>query len=419
MNNLRKFIGILGPGILWSAVAIGETHLALLPYAGALFGMSVLWALLMVHILYYPNFEYGPRFAVATGDSLLDGYGRTRLGKAVYWFFLILMFVTPPLLMASLLSMTGSAFYAAIPALGFELWCLLAFIVTLAIVISRRYKMVERIAKVLTLILVLVAVFIFITSPPSAGAVARGLVPNLALTAPFMLVFVAVLRMPTDPTVSIFLSKWAQEKHREWGDAPQDRLAALKKSLIDIRTGFAISFLVGLVFLALGAVILKPRGMVPEGIDVTLRLAEIYSADFGSWIYSVFIIASLAAFWGTYVSAMDGMRRLFGNLIERLFNPSPRLANAIENAYILLVALAGLLMATVIKRPVVLVLLAVSMGLLYYPLVFGLNIHCVTRQVDQAFRPGKFNLTIAFCGLFLGVTALVLLILVRVVKIFN
>lgn len=419
MEKLRRFFAILGPGILWATVAIGETHFALLPYAGALFGMSVLWALLMVHILYYPNFEYGPRYAVATGDSLLDGYGRTRLGHSVYWFFLVLMFVTPPLLMASLLSMTGSALYAGMPAIGFEIWCLVACAVTLIIVISRRYKVVERIAKVLTMVIVIIALFTFFTSPPSPAAVAAGLVPHLALSAPFMLILVAVLRMPTDPTTSIFLSKWAQEKRREWGEAREERLEALNKSLIDIRTGFAVSFLVAAVFLALGAVVLKPRGVVPEGIDVTVRLAEIYTASFGQWIYPVFILAALAAFWGTYMSAMDGILRLFGNLVERLFQPQPRTLLILENSYVLLVALVGLLMATVIKRPVVLVLLAVSMGLIYYPLIFGLNIHCVTRQVDRDFRPGRLNLAVACCGLLLGCMALVLLILVRVVKIFH
>jgi len=106
---------MLGPGILWATIAIGETHLALLPYAGALFGMSVLWIVLLVHVFYYPNFEYGPRYAVATGESLLDGYWKTKLGKPVFWFFLVLTFVTPPLLMASLGGMVGSALYAAFP----------------------------------------------------------------------------------------------------------------------------------------------------------------------------------------------------------------------------------------------------------------------------------------------------------------
>jgi Mn2+/Fe2+ NRAMP family transporter len=419
IDKLKRFLLVLGPGILWATIAIGETHLALLPYAGALFGMSTLWLLLIVHIFYYPNFEYGPRYAVATGESLLDGYGKTRAGKFFYWFFLLLMFVTPPLLMASLVGLTGSVMFAAFPVLDFHWWCILIFIITLGIIIGGKYKVIERIAKVLTLIIVLIAIFAFATSPPSPSEFFSGLIPSLSVTAAFMIVMVAILRMPTDPSVSIFLSKWAQEKRTEWGDNKEVLVSSLKKSLTDIRTGFVISFLVGAVFLSLGAVVLKPRGIIPEGIDVSLRLSEIYTQTFGQWIFFIFIGAALAAFWGTYMSAMDGMKRLFTNVIEKLFAPSERRTRIISIAYIILVATAGLLMTIVIKRPVFMVLLAVSMGLIYYPLIFGMNIYCVTTQIDREFRPGKINLTIAIVGFFMGVSALVLLILVRVLKVFQ
>ncbi len=419
MEKLKRFVLMLGPGILWATIAIGETHLALMPYAGALFGMNLLWAVLLVHIFYYPNFEFGPRYAVATGESLIDGYGRIKLGKVFYWFFLALMFVTPPLMMASLVGLTGSALYAGIPALGFNFWCTFACAITVAIIIGRKYKVVERIAKLLTLIIVLIALFAFLTSPPSLTETARGLIPNMSATAAFMLVFVAVLRMPTDPTVSIFLSKWAQEKRREWGEDKHVLLSSLNKSLTDIRTGFAISFGVAVVFLALGAVVLRPMGIVPQGIDISVKLSEIYTSSFGRWAYPVFIIAALTAFWGTYLSAMDGILRLFTNIVARLLKTDEKKLQIISAVYTIIMALVGLLMATIIKRPVALVLMAVSMGLVYYPFIFGMNIYCVTRLIDKEFRPGKLNLAVAFLGLLLGITALILLILVRVVKVFD
>ena len=50
------------------------------------------------------------------------------LGKAFNWFFLALMLVTPPLMMGSLVGLAGSALYAGIPALGFTIWCTIAFL---------------------------------------------------------------------------------------------------------------------------------------------------------------------------------------------------------------------------------------------------------------------------------------------------
>jgi Mn2+/Fe2+ NRAMP family transporter len=419
IRKIKEFALVFGPGILWANIAIGETHLVLLPYAGALFGTSVLWIVLLVHVFYYPNFEYGPRYAVATGKSLLDGYWDTKVGKPLFWIFLAMTFVTPPLLMASLGGLVGSVLYAAFPQVSFGIWCLVAYALTLLLILSGRYKLIENIAKLLIVVIVAISVFAFFAEPPSVGVLLGGLVPTYVAASGFMLVVVAILRMPTDPTTSIFLSKWAQQKRREWGDDKAVLVSSLKKSLTDIRTGFVISFFVAMVFLSLGAVVLRPLGIVPEGIDISIRLAEIYTMTFGRWMFPIFIGAAFIAFWGTYMSAMDGMFRLFSNVIERLFEPSEKRNRLITSAYLVVAATAGLLMATVIQRPIVLVLLAVSMGLIYYPAIFGMNIWCVTKQVDPEFRPGKLNLIVAFTGLVLGIGALVLLILVRMLKVFG
>jgi hypothetical protein len=65
------------------------------------------------------------------------------------------------------------------------------------------------------------------------------------------------------------------------------------------------------------------------------------------------------------------------------------------------------------------VILALSMAFLYFPLVIGLNIYCVTRMVDKEFRPGRLNVTLAVIGLFMGLAGLVLLVLVRVLKVLH
>ncbi len=419
MKGLKTLLLILGPGILWTTLAIGETDLALLPYAGSLFGMSVLWIIVLVHVLYYPNFEYGQRYAVATGESLLDGYVKIKLGKPILWFFLVVSLVTPPLEMASLGGLTGSALYAAFPQVGFTIWCLIAFSFTLPLVLSSRYKVIERVAKVLIFIIVIIALFAFFTSPPHPHDVIGGLRPNFVASAAFMFIVVAVLRMPTDPIVSIFVSKWAQEKRREWGDEKHVLASSLKKSIFDMRIGFIASFFVAVVFLSLGATVLKPLGIVPENIDISVKLGQIYTHSFGPWIFPIFIIAAFAAFWGTYLSAMDGIFRLCGNVIEHLFKTAPRQTRIISSIYIILVSLTGIVTATIVRKPVVLMLLAVSMGLVYYPVIFGMNIYCVTRLVDKEFRPGALNVAVAVLGFLLGIGALVLLLLVRVFKVFG
>ena len=82
-----KVISRLGPGLLFAGAAIGVSHLVQSTRAGADFGFGLIWALILVNLFKYPFFQYGPRYAIVTGESLLDGY--YKIGK----FFLIAYFV--------------------------------------------------------------------------------------------------------------------------------------------------------------------------------------------------------------------------------------------------------------------------------------------------------------------------------------
>ena len=82
----------LGPGLLFAGAAIGVSHLVQSTRAGADFGWGLLWALLLVNLFKYPFFQFGPRYALATGESLLDGY--YKLGKIYLWLYFILNIAT-------------------------------------------------------------------------------------------------------------------------------------------------------------------------------------------------------------------------------------------------------------------------------------------------------------------------------------
>ncbi len=66
-----KWLKNLGPGLLFAGAAIGVSHLVQSTRAGADFGFGLIWALILIHIVKYPFFQFGPRYATATGESLL------------------------------------------------------------------------------------------------------------------------------------------------------------------------------------------------------------------------------------------------------------------------------------------------------------------------------------------------------------
>ena len=84
----KSFLNSLGPGLLFAGAAIGVSHLVQSTKAGAEFGFGLLWALLLVHLFKYPFFQFGPRYATATDESLLDGYKRLGKGVLIAYFAL-------------------------------------------------------------------------------------------------------------------------------------------------------------------------------------------------------------------------------------------------------------------------------------------------------------------------------------------
>ncbi len=86
MNH--KLLKTLGPGILFASTAIGVSHLVQSTRAGAIYGFGLLWAVVLANVLKYPFFEYGSRYANATGTSLIDGY--KKLGQPALWIYLLI-----------------------------------------------------------------------------------------------------------------------------------------------------------------------------------------------------------------------------------------------------------------------------------------------------------------------------------------
>ena len=87
-----KIIQKLGPGLLFAGAAIGVSHLVQSTRAGADFGFGLLWALILSNLFKYPFFLFGPKYSLASGESLLEGY--YKLSKYVLLTYLILSIIT-------------------------------------------------------------------------------------------------------------------------------------------------------------------------------------------------------------------------------------------------------------------------------------------------------------------------------------
>lgn len=108
LTPVERFWRTLGPGLLWAAAAIGVSHLVQSTRAGASSGFSLVWIVLLALVLKYPFFEYGPRYAAATGESLVEGY--LRVGRWAVGVYLVITLATALIIQAAVTLFTAFVF---------------------------------------------------------------------------------------------------------------------------------------------------------------------------------------------------------------------------------------------------------------------------------------------------------------------
>jgi Mn2+/Fe2+ NRAMP family transporter len=100
----------LGPSFLWMLSAAGSGELLFTPRIAALYGYSLLWALLAAVILkWFINGEVG-RFTVCTGATILEGFKQLPGPKNwSIWLILLLQAVVAVSTVAGLSGATATA----------------------------------------------------------------------------------------------------------------------------------------------------------------------------------------------------------------------------------------------------------------------------------------------------------------------
>ena len=147
------------------------------------------------------------------------------------------------------------------------------------------------------------------------------------------------------------------------------------------------------MLLSLGATLLRPRGLVPDGIDVALTLSEIYTELLGAWMFPVFMVAAFAAMFSTVYSVMDGFPRAFSTLMRMLWPRNTFLHRPSNPSYwmfMVVIFAFSLLTNTLLPNPVLVITLVGVVSLLIAPVLYSLNYYGVTRLIDdESLRPSR------------------------------
>ncbi|MEM9553719.1 MAG: Nramp family divalent metal transporter [Acidobacteriota bacterium] len=399
----------LGPGMLLAATSIGSSHILMSPEAGARFGYSLLWLVVAAHLVKYPAFELAPRYVAARGESLLDAYARAPGPKNwAIWLGIADMTAQGVGVIAALVGLTATFVVEAFGVGGVASWSLALTALLLLLLRFGHYAALRGINLALLVLLSAGTLLAFSAAPPEPTAFASGLVPVLPDGSLFLIAAILGF-MPTSVAVSVWQSLWALEQGRfgDPSDAPEDRRRHLRRGLFDLRLGYGLSALLAVCFLSLGATLLAPRGLVPEGTEVALVLSRLYTLVLGDWMRPVVLAMAFAALFTTCYTLMDGLPRSFV-AARHVLAGRPAHAAADPHAevdrlywtFLLPVTFGGMAILALLPDPAFLVKAVAVLGLLLSPVYYILNLWAVLRLVDDpALRPGRASVALSIAGI--------------------
>lgn len=311
----KSFLHSLGPGLLFAGAAIGVSHLVQSTRAGAEFGFGLLWALLFVHIFKYPFFQFGPRYASATGETLLDGY--LKLGKGVLIAYYIVNFATMFTIQAAVTIVTaGLASQLFGITDDFVLWSSLILFFSILFLIVGKYKLLDNLMKYIIVILsistfIAVCVALFYTKYTFD---VTQILPSGAVEITFLIAFLGWMPAPLD--VSIWHSIWSIEK---------DKISVVKtkrkEAIFDFNVGYIGTLCLGICFVLLGALVMYKSGETfsNKGGVFASQLIHLYTENLGEFSHVFIAIAAFTTMFSTTITTMDASPRTMNRTTKLLW----------------------------------------------------------------------------------------------------
>ena len=308
-----KLVQKLGPGLLFAGAAIGVSHLVQSTKAGANFGFGLLWALLLINLVKYPFFQYGPRYASATGESLLEGY--QKLGKLALTCYAILTFGTMFTIQTAVTIVTaGIAFSIFDLNLSIEVWTIIILVLCFIVLSIGKYNLLDSMMKIIIILLSLstiaaVSMAFFKHSDPISWS---QILPKTEIEILFLIAFMGWMPAPLD--VSIWHSLWAIQKKKSLSNFN------VKTALLDFNIGYLGTIILGIGFLMLGGLVMYGSGksFSNNGSEFSLQLIEMYTQNLGNWTYIIIGAAALTTMFSTTLTTLDASPRALNKSLELL-----------------------------------------------------------------------------------------------------
>ncbi|MFK7781592.1 Nramp family divalent metal transporter [Psychroserpens sp.] len=303
----------IGPGLLFAGAAIGVSHLVQSTRAGADFGFGLIWALLLVNLFKYPFFQFGPRYASATGESLLEGY--KKLGKPVLFAYFLLTFATMFTIQTAVTIVTAGIATSLFGAVfDVETWTVIILSICLLLLLVGKYKLLDKLIKIIIIVLTIstITAVCFALLGDIQMVTFKQILPENNLEIAFLIAFMGWMPAPLD--ISVWHSLWTIEKKKSSGEFLP------KSALFDFNVGYIGTIILGIAFVALGALIMFNSGATfsSSAGQFANQLIDMYTTSLGNWAYIIVGVAAFTTMFSTTLTTLDASPRAMAKTTQLL-----------------------------------------------------------------------------------------------------
>ncbi len=323
-SKVANFLKTLGPGILFASTAIGVSHLVQSTQAGTKFGLSLLWVVVLANLLKYPFFEYGSRYANATGKSLIDGY--QKLGNWAITSYSIITFLTMFMVSATVGKVTAGFMQNLFQLDSLTTTTIVLFLIAAAILFIGKFNFLDKLIKIIGAVLLISTIIAFVAT------LNNGQEGNVSLFSetwfPLNDIFLIALMgwMPTAVDLSTWNSLWTVERIKDSKYHP-----TMKETLFDFNFGYLVSAILAIFFLIIGAFLIygTDQEMAKTPAKFGHDVITLYTKTIGEWSYIIIASAAFSIMFGTCIAIFDG----YGRTVTRIYEVVKRKTDSKNTIY--------------------------------------------------------------------------------------
>ena len=390
--KFQALLKILGPGLLYAGAAVGVSHLVQSTRAGANYGFDLLLILILANVIKYPFFEFGPRYAAATGKNLIDGYRQVGLWAVV--LFALLTIGTMFTIQAAVTIVTAGLIGNVIGTTLSPVWISgIILVITMVVLMIGKYSTLDKLIKYVIVILAVSTLIALVAAMGKGSHAAEEFAMRFSWSDSadifFLIAFVGWMPAPID--VTIWQSLWTNAKYESLKRKPR-----IKDVMLDFRIGYIGTALLAVCFLGLGAFVIYGTGqsLSPSGTVFADQLISMYTSSIGQWAYIFIAIAAITTMFSTTMTCLDAYPRVMISTTTKLFpGLEKKRKNGKRETWIwLVVVVAGALtmMSLLSSTMRTMVDIATTLSFITAPLLAVLNYRVVTdSHVPKKFRPNK------------------------------